>query len=178
MTTRRAGTPLTPPRQSGLYDPSREHDSCGVGFVVNIKGQKSHKLVEQALEVVINLLHRGACGCEVNTGDGAGILLQLPHRFFQQEAQRLGMVLPEPGAYGVGMVFLPRDPDERGRVQDLFSHIAAEEGQQRENYGSTHGGNYPEGDLPVNLGQEVGQSGSGDRGPHAANGLLDAHRHP
>ena len=129
MTTRRAGTPLTPPRQSGLYDPSREHDSCGVGFVVNIKGQKSHKLVEQALEVVINLLHRGACGCEVNTGDGAGILLQLPHRFFQQEAQRLGMVLPEPGAYGAGMVFLPRDPDERGRVQDLFSHIAAEEGQ-------------------------------------------------
>ena len=66
----------------GLYDPAHEHDSCGVGFIVNIKGEKSHTLVEQALEIVINLLHRGACGCEVNTGDGAGLLIQLPHRFF------------------------------------------------------------------------------------------------
>ena len=113
----------------GLYDPSHEHDSCGVGFVVNIKGKKSHVIVEQALEVVINLLHRGACGCEVNSGDGAGMLLQLPDRFFQFEADRLGIVLPESGAYGVGMVFLPRDPDERDRIQDLFAHIAAEEGQ-------------------------------------------------
>ena len=118
------------PDAGGLYDSSHEHDSCGVGFVVNIKGQRSHKLVQQALEVVINLLHRGACGCEANTGDGAGILLQLPHRFFQKEAERLGMHLPEPGAYGVGTVFLPRDPDERSRIQDLFSHIAAEEGQR------------------------------------------------
>ena len=114
----------------GLYCSSHEHDSCGVGFVVNIKGQQSHKLVQQALEVVINLLHRGACGCEANTGDGAGILVQLPHRFFQQEAERLGIRLPEPGAYGVGTVFLPRDPDERSRIQDLFAHIAAEEGQR------------------------------------------------
>ena len=114
----------------GLYDPSREHDSCGVGFVVNIKGKKSHALVRQALEVVINLLHRGACGCEVNTGDGAGMLIQLPHLFFQSEADRMGIVLPEPGDYGVGMVFLPREPDERGRIQDLFTHIATEEGQR------------------------------------------------
>ena len=118
------------PDAEGLHHSSHEHDSCGVGFVVNIKGQRSHKLVQQALEVVINLLHRGACGCEANTGDGAGILLQLPHRFFQKEAERLGMHLPEPGAYGVGTVFLPRDPDERSRIQDLFSHIAAEEGQR------------------------------------------------
>ena len=90
---------LAPERQ-GLYDPAHEHDACGVGFVVNIKGKQSHALVEQALEVVINLLHRGACGCEANTGDGAGILLQLPHRFFRQEANRLAMTLPEPGAYG------------------------------------------------------------------------------
>ena len=128
-------TRLTPAARNtsaslGLYDPAREHDSCGVGFVVNIKGKKSNTLVQQALEVVINLLHRGACGCEVNTGDGAGILLQLPHRFFESEADRQGIVLPEPGAYGVGMVFLPRDPDERGRIQDLFAHIAAEEGQR------------------------------------------------
>ena len=114
----------------GLYDPAHEHDSCGVGFIVNIKGEKSHTLVKQALEIVINLLHRGACGCEVNTGDGAGLLIQLPHRFFQTEADRLGIALPEPGAYGVGMVFLPRDPDERGGIQDLFAHIAAEEGQR------------------------------------------------
>ena len=118
------------PGAEGLYHPSHEHDSCGVGFVVNIKGRRSHKLVQQAIEVAINLLHRGACGCEANTGDGAGILLQLPHRFFQKEADRLGIHLPEPGAYGVGMVFLPRDPDERSRIQDLFTHIAAEEGQR------------------------------------------------
>ena len=117
------------PKAHGLYDPRHEHDSCGVGFVVNIKGQKSHAIVQQALQVVINLLHRGACGCEVNSGDGAGMLLQLPHRFFQAEADRLRITLPEPGGYGVGMVFLPRDPDERSRIQDLFAHIAAEEGQ-------------------------------------------------
>ena len=121
--------PGSPPRAQGLYDPGHEHDSCGVGFVVNIKGKKSHTLVRQAFEVVINLLHRGACGCEVNTGDGAGMLLQLPHKFFQKEADRLGIPLPGAGEYGVGMVFLPRDPDERGRIQDLFAHIAAEEGQ-------------------------------------------------
>ena len=127
--TRHTPHPDAPPRAQGLYDPAHEHDSCGVGFVVNIKGKKSHKLIQQAFEVVINLLHRGACGCEVNTGDGAGMLLQLPHTFFQKEADRLGIPLPGAGAYGVGMVFLPRDPGERGRIQDLFAHIAAEEGQ-------------------------------------------------
>ena len=127
--TRRVAAPAAPPAAQGLYHPDHERDSCGVGFVVNIKGDKSHKLVQQALEVVINLLHRGACGCEVNSGDGAGMLLQLPHRFFQHEADRLGMSLPDPGAYGVGMLFLPRDPDERGQIEDLFSHIATEEGQ-------------------------------------------------
>ena len=121
--------PTLPPSEQGLYHPDDERDSCGVGFVVNIKGERSHKLVRQAFEMVINLLHRGACGCEVNTGDGAGMLLQLPHRFFQKEADRLSMALPDPGAYGVGMVFLPRDPDDRGQIEDLFSHIATEEGQ-------------------------------------------------
>ena len=114
----------------GLYDPSHEHDSCGVGFLVNINGKKSHKLVKQSLEVVINLLHRGACGCEVNTGDGAGMLLQLPHRFFQSEVKNLGIVLPDPGAYGVGMVFLPRNDEERGTIEELFEEISAEEGQR------------------------------------------------
>ena len=114
----------------GLYDPSQEHDSCGVGFVVDIKGRRSHRIVQQALEVVINLLHRGACGCETNTGDGAGMLLQLPHRFFRKEADRLGIELPAPGEYGAGMVFLPRDAVQRTQIEDLFAHIVAEEGQR------------------------------------------------
>ena len=122
--------PTRPPSEQGLYHPDQERDSCGVGFVVNIKGERSHKLVQQAFEMVINLLHRGACGCEVNTGDGAGMLLQLPHRFFQKEADRLSMALPDPGAYGVGMVFLPRDPDDRGQIENLFLHVATEEGQR------------------------------------------------
>ena len=126
---RRHRGPARGPEAQGLYDPAHEHDSCGVGFVVNIKGTKSHALVQQSLQVVINLLHRGACGCEVNSGDGAGVLLQLPHRFLAKEADQLGFTLPEPGHYGVGMVFLPRDPAERASVEDLFAHIVAEEGQ-------------------------------------------------
>ena len=117
------------PRAQGLYDPRFEHDSCGVGFVVNIKGERSHKLVRQAFEVLINLLHRGACGCEANTGDGAGMLLQLPHKFFRKAASAAGFDLPEPGAYGVGMVFLPRDAGERRLVEEAFGRIVAEEGQ-------------------------------------------------
>ena len=118
-----------PPAQ-GLYDPQHEHDSCGVGFVVNIKGQKSHKLIEQAFELAINLLHRGACGCEINSGDGAGMLLQLPDRFFRKETDRIGIDLPAVGAYGVGMIFLPRDPTDRSRIEGLFANIVAEEKQQ------------------------------------------------
>ncbi len=100
--------PGLPPAQ-GLYDPAHEHDACGVGFVVDIKGRKSHAIVSQALTVLKNLLHRGACGCEVNTGDGAGILIQMPHRFLERECGRLGIALPAPGRYGAGLVFLPRD---------------------------------------------------------------------
>ena len=122
--------PGTMPRAEGLYDPRFEHDSCGVGFVVNIKGERSHKLVRQAFEVSVNLLHRGACGCEVNTGDGAGMLLQLPHKFFHKAADAAGFELPEPGSYGVGMVFLPRDAVERQRVEETFGRIVREEGQR------------------------------------------------
>src|SRR6187401_2879777 len=91
-----------PPKQ-GLYDPAFEHDACGVGFVVNIKGKKSHQLVTDALQILVNLDHRGACGCEVNTGDGAGILMQMPHDFFAKRAEKLNIKLPEFGQYGVGM---------------------------------------------------------------------------
>jgi glutamate synthase (NADPH/NADH) large chain len=117
-----------PPAQ-GLYDPAHEHDACGVGFVVDIKGRKSHSVVAQALTVLKNLLHRGACGCEVNTGDGAGILVQMPHTFLAHESARLGITLPAPGHYGAGLVFLPRDPAERAECQAILERIVLEEGQ-------------------------------------------------
>jgi glutamate synthase (ferredoxin) len=121
--------PGQPPAQ-GLYDPRHEHDACGVGFVVNIKGQKSHAIVRQALQVLINLLHRGACGCEPNTGDGAGILLQMPDKFLRRECARLAIALPAPTEYGAGCVFLPRDRAQRERVQALIATIAEDEGQR------------------------------------------------
>src|SRR5882762_211963 len=121
---------LGPPSAQGLYDPRHEHDACGVGFVVNIKGVRSHSIVRQALQVLINLLHRGACGCEVNTGDGAGILVQMPDRFLRKHADLLGFDLPAPGEYGAGMVFLPRDAAQREAVERLFEQTVAAEGQR------------------------------------------------
>src|SRR3954467_3286549 len=105
-----------PPPRQGLYDPALEHDSCGFGFVADIKGRPSHEIVMQALEVLLNLEHRGATGAEKDTGDGAGILLQMPHAFLARECQKLGIDLPPPGRYGAGMVFLP--PSEGGAQGD------------------------------------------------------------
>ena len=119
----------TPPRQ-GLYDPQFEHDSCGVGFVVDIKGRRSNAIIRQALQVLKNLLHRGACGCEANTGDGAGVLLQIPYNFFSRECARLGIPLPPPGAYGVGMLQLPTDPAQRAECERLLEAIIAGTGQR------------------------------------------------
>jgi glutamate synthase (NADPH/NADH) large chain len=116
-------------QRQGLYDPRHEHDACGVGFVVNIKGKKSHAIVRQALSVLVNLLHRGACGCEPNTGDGAGILLQMPDRFLRRECARLGITLPPAPRYGAGLVFLPRDLIQRDKVRALIATIVAEENQ-------------------------------------------------
>jgi len=117
------------PLRQGLYDPDYEHDSCGVGFVVDIAGRKSHRIVSQALTVLKNLLHRGACGSEVNTGDGAGILIQIPDAFIRRECARLRIGLPDPLYYGVGMVCLPSDANERVACQSLFDRIVREEGQ-------------------------------------------------
>ena len=117
-----------PPKQ-GLYDPQFEHDACGLGFVVNMKGKKSHQLVSDALQILVNLDHRGACGCEANTGDGAGILIQVPHDFFVTEAARLGFKLPAVGHYGVGQMFLPKNPAEREAVKAEFAKIISAEGQ-------------------------------------------------
>jgi glutamate synthase (ferredoxin) len=114
-----------PPTQ-GLYDPRTEHDACGVGFVVHIKGRKSHAIVDQALQVLINLEHRGACGCEANTGDGAGILIQTPDAFLRKSVP---FTLPAAGAYGAGLVFLPHDERDRETVKKLIARITAEEGQ-------------------------------------------------
>jgi glutamate synthase (NADPH/NADH) large chain len=116
-------------QQQGLYDPAYEHDSCGVGFVVDIKGRKSHAIVRKALQVLINLLHRGACGCEPNTGDGAGILVQMPDRFLRRECAGQGLALPPVGEYGAGLVFLPREPMQADKVRALLHSIVEEEGQ-------------------------------------------------
>src|SRR5262245_28476811 len=126
---RSSAVPGPPPAQ-GLYDPSYEHDACGVGFVVDIKGRRSHTIVQRALSVLINLLHRGACGCEANTGDGAGILVQIPDKFLRRECGRLGIPLPPAKEYGCGFVFLPRDPEQRDIVRALLHSIVEEEGQR------------------------------------------------
>ncbi len=117
------------PQKQGLYDPAFEHDACGVGFVANLKGVKSHEIVRQALTILVNLRHRGACGCEINTGDGAGILMQVPHRFLARECAQLGFTLPEAGHYGVGMVYLPPDAAERAACEKAFESIVVAEGQ-------------------------------------------------
>jgi glutamate synthase (NADPH/NADH) large chain len=117
-------------RKQGLYDPRFEHDACGVGFVANIKGVKSHDIVEKGLQVLQNLTHRGACGCDPLTGDGAGILMQVPHEFLATQCRAARITLPDPGEYGVGMVFLPADINERNVCTELFERVIREEGQK------------------------------------------------
>ncbi len=109
---------------AGLYHPSFEHDACGIGFVANIKGGKSHQNISDALTVLENMEHRGACGCEENTGDGAGIMIQVPHEFFFDECIRLGVHLPAFGRYGVGVIFFPRDIRLREECRDIFNRAA------------------------------------------------------
>ena len=117
-----------PPPQ-GLYDPANEHDSCGVGFIVDLKGRRSHQLVRDGLTALLNLNHRGACGCENNTGDGAGILIQIPHAFLAARCEPLGIALPEPEHYGVGAFFTSPEEGPQRSGMSLFERIVAEEGQ-------------------------------------------------
>ncbi len=117
------------PEKQGLYDPAFEKDSCGVGFVAHIKGKKSHEIVSDALTVLNNLRHRGACGSEANTGDGAGILLQIPHKFLKEACHGLGIQLPDAGDYGAGMLFLPQNAADRKACEKAFENIIKEEGQ-------------------------------------------------
>lgn len=118
------------PDKQGLYDPMQEHDACGIGFVANVKGIKSHDIVEQALTILVNLAHRGGCGSEPNTGDGAGVTLQIPHKFFKSVCPEIGIAIPDEKEYGVGMVFLPTDPAVLTACQSKFEEIIKEEGQQ------------------------------------------------
>ncbi len=116
-----------PPAQ-GLYDPAQEHDACGIGFVASISGEKSHDIIRKGVQVLLNLAHRGACGCDPETGDGAGVLIQIPHKFFVRECEKLGFALPMAGTYGVGMVFLPVEKHQRLQCEGILERIVREEG--------------------------------------------------
>src|SRR5579863_7072740 len=117
-----------PPGRQGLYDPRNEHDACGMGFVVNLNGEKSHDIILKGIQVLINLTHRGACGCDPETGDGAGVLIQIPHDFFARECRKLGFTLPAAGEYGVGMTFLPVEPHSRLQSEAIIERIVRAEG--------------------------------------------------
>ncbi len=134
MNSRPANSPssspvLGLPKKQGLYDPWFEHDACGVGFVVDMHGRKSHRILEQGLQVLRNLDHRGASGSEINTGDGAGILLQMPHGFFQEVCKNSRITLPGAGEYGCGLVYLPRNPTVRRKIEEKFEQVVQSEGQ-------------------------------------------------
>ncbi|MCA9592557.1 MAG: glutamate synthase large subunit, partial [Myxococcales bacterium] len=116
------------PDKSGLYDPKLEHDACGVGFVANIRGERSHAIVKQGVDVLLNLVHRGASGCDPLTGDGAGILVQIPHELLTEACDKVK--LPEPGRYGVGSVFLPRNKTQRARLKQIIEDKIAGTGQR------------------------------------------------
>ena len=116
-----------PPGKQGLYDPRHEHDACGLGFIAHIKGQKSHEIISQALQILKHLTHRGATGADPLQGDGAGILIQLPDAFLRRVCGRQGLTLPAIGQYGAGMVFLPKEPASRmACVQEIERAIIAE----------------------------------------------------
>src|SRR5210317_685438 len=113
---------------TGLYDPANEHDSCGVGFIADIKNRKSHKIVQDGLTILANLTHRGAVGADPLAGDGAGILIQVPDRLMRSEAEKLGFELPAPGEYAVGMVFMPRNDSTQKECEFALELMASEEG--------------------------------------------------
>ena len=116
------------PEAHGLYDPALAKDSCGVGFIADIKGRKSQQIVKDALTILVNLEHRGAVGADPRAGDGAGILVQIPHKFFARKAKALGITLPAPGEYGIGALFMPRDAERRALVCKTFEEVAEREG--------------------------------------------------
>src|SRR3954465_12293737 len=119
------------PKKHGLYDPANEKDSCGVGFIAHIKGVRSHSIIRDATEALENMDHRGACGCEANTGDGAGILTAIPDELMRSEAKRLfNAELPEIGRYAIAQVFLPRDEKEREVCKNNLQKYVERQGQR------------------------------------------------
>jgi glutamate synthase (NADPH/NADH) large chain len=116
------------PAARGLYDPALDKDSCGVGFIADIKGRKSHQIVEDALTILLNLEHRGAVGADPRAGDGAGILVQIPHQFFAMKAPELGFALPAPGEYAIGALFMPHEDGWRREIQSVYAEEIANEG--------------------------------------------------
>ncbi|RAL42615.1 hypothetical protein DM860_017905 [Cuscuta australis] len=126
----RSSLSQVPEKPLGLYDPSYDKDSCGVGFVAELSGQSSRKTVADAIEMLVRMSHRGACGCETNTGDGAGILVDLPHDFFKEVAKDVGFELPPPGQYAVGMFFLPTSASRREQSKIVFTKVAESLGHQ------------------------------------------------
>src|SRR3954466_12049232 len=118
--------PAPTPVKQGLYDPLYEHDACGMGFIVNLNGDKTHDIIRKGIEILINLTHRGACGCDPETGDGAGITIQIPHKFFARECAKLGFTLPSEGEYGVGMTFLPVERHQRLQCEGILERIVQE----------------------------------------------------
>jgi glutamate synthase (NADPH) large chain len=117
------------PAPQGLFDPRHERDACGVGFIADLHNRKSHELVEHGLQILLNLDHRGAVGADPKLGDGCGVLVQIPHRFFLEECRALGVDLPAPGHYGVGHFFMPRSPEHRARAEAAIAQAVDEEGQ-------------------------------------------------
>ena len=111
------------PGPQGLYDPANEHDSCGVGFIADLKGRKSHQIVSDALKILANLEHRGAVGADPLAGDGAGVLIQIPHDFLKEECKKLGFNLPPPGRYAVGHIFMPRDERLRAHCERVWKRV-------------------------------------------------------
>ena len=118
------------PDKQGLYDPEMEKDNCGVGFIANIKGIKTHNILKQALEILKNLKHRGAVGADATTGDGSGIMIQIPHEFFKKEIKKIGINLPDEGNYAAGMLFLPQEPNARLFCEGIVEKILSEENQK------------------------------------------------
>ena len=117
------------PKPQGLYDSRHEHDACGIGFIANIKNNKSHDIVKQGLQLLVNLTHRGAVGADPKAGDGAGILLQIPDQFYREECAKLGFELPAAGEYGVGTLFLPQDTAQRAECEQILEGCISIEGQ-------------------------------------------------
>ena len=129
MAARSDGQSFAPPGRQGLYDPANEHDACGLGFIAHIKGQKSHAIINQGLSILKNLTHRGATGADPLQGDGAGIMIQLPDAFLRRACGRQGLTLPAIGQYGVGMVFLPKEPASRMACEQEIERAVTSEGQ-------------------------------------------------